>query len=72
MLRAFRWFHTLDVIMAKKVGKLVNKIPTARNATGIVYRNSYMLLYNAKQGIIGSNGTQELFAVSALFREFRL
>lgn len=26
MLRAFRWFHTLDVIIAKKVGKLVKKI----------------------------------------------
>lgn len=25
MLRAFRWFHTLDVIIAKKVGKLVKK-----------------------------------------------
>jgi hypothetical protein len=25
MLRAFRWFHTLDVIMSKKVGKLVKK-----------------------------------------------
>lgn len=25
MLRAFRWFHTLDVITVKKVGKLVKK-----------------------------------------------
>jgi hypothetical protein len=26
MLRAFRWFHTLDVVTVKKVGKLVKKI----------------------------------------------